>query len=415
MRARIAISGADAQAARVLLRQAGYTVVDGSDGAVDLTVVDEWTAESARVVSHARATGSRVTVLAEMLLEAAPGRVVAVTGTAGKTSTCRVLEAILRFARVPVLISSTARSGNAWPDHSVADGLASASPDAVLVAELTSTHLCHMSEVHPDVAVVTTIRPDHVELHGTLDDYHRAKRRLVADLTDRDQLILPTDDPHTLAVLGPVRGHRWGFGTAPAPRGAISANGSVVLTAAGDEASCRTELDGPLLRAALAGSAAALALGIAPDQVAAALADIHPVMHRQAPREGPRGITIIDDSMAGTPVKALAAIHQFAGSDLVVVLGGDDRLPGAPVHAAPEEEAALREATAAARKAAGTIVAFGPASARIRDYMEPDAGAEDLAGALALAVAACPDGGTVLVSPMFPMSPEDRERVAGTR
>jgi len=415
MRARVATSGPDAVIARDILRGRGCEVSDDGDDPVDVVVVDEWTAETDPVVVAARRGGSRVTVLAELILDGAPRPVVGVTGTAGKTSTCRALEHIVTACGVPVAISSTARSGNAWPDHSLAAHLGAPAPGTVTVAELTSTHLCHMTHVHPDVAVVTSIRPDHLELHGGFDAYVGAKRRLVAELTDDDAVVLPADDAQTIGLLGPVRGVPWAFGAEVSGHGAFARPPAVRLRAPGAECDVATALEGPPLRAALAACAAALALGLHPDRVGAAVTGLGPVSHRQAPRGGPRGITIVDDSMAATPFKVQAALQRFASAPLVVVLGGDDALGGQPVHASPEESDLMAQVLAMAQAEARAVVTFGPARARLEPHVVPTAGADDIAQALEMAIGLCPDGGTVLVSPMFPLTPAEREVAAGLR
>lgn len=413
MRARVVTSGPDAHAAEAILRDDGHELVEDPAAPIDLLVVDEWTPETAPVVREARAAGARITLLAELVLDRAAGPVVGVTGTAGKTSTCRALESILRSCGRHVAISSTARSGNAWPDHSLAADPGLGDPGTVVIAELTSTHLCHMTRVHPDIAVVTTIRPDHLELHGGEEAYVRAKQRLVAELRDDDALVLPTDDRDTLEALGPVTGRRWGFGATPSGPGAFCVQGDVRLVGLQDSATCATHLQGPLLRAALAAAAAAMALGIPAASAGAALASVVPAEHRQVVRPGPAGITIVDDTMAATPLKARAAIDRFRGPGLALVIGGDDALPGQPVHATAEEEALLGEVLREARDAAEVIIAFGPARARIAAHLAPDIEEDDLPGALRAAQAACPAGGTVLLSPMFPLTPREREVAAG--
>jgi len=396
-----------------ILGNRGHTVVSDPSAPVDLLVVDEWTSETDGSVSVARAEGVTVTVLAEMILDGLPHPVVGVTGTAGKTSTCRALEAILRESGRPVAISTTARSGNAWPDHSLADQLGTAAQGTVVIAELTSTHLCHMSNVHPDVAVVTKIRPDHVELHGGVHAYVAAKRRLVAQLDADDRVVLPTDDPETIRLLGTVRAEPWGFGTLATGPGAYAVDGGALLMSPRGALRVPSALEGPLLRSGLAAASAALALGIDPDEIAEGLRSLRPFGHRQAPRSGPRDITIVDDTMAATPVKVRAALEQFGGPGLVLVLGGDDALAGAAVHASPEEEAMLAETLALARERARAIVAFGPARGRILPHLAVDVEADDIADAISRAVDACPDHGTVLVSPMFPLTPAEREVAAG--
>ncbi len=413
VRVRIGTTGPDAHAAEALLRARGAGIVDDPDAPVDMLVVDEWTAETATHVIAARTAGAAVSVLAELILADAPRPLVGVTGTAGKTSTCRALEAILRACARPVAISTTARSANAWPDHSLADQLGAGVPHGcVVIAELTSTHLCHMTHVHPDVAVVTTIRPDHLELHGGYRAYVAAKRRLVAELTDADAVVLPTDDPTTLDALGAVNGRLWGFGDAPTGLGAFAVPGGVLLRAPDGQCDAPTDLEGPPLRALLAAAAAALALGLTAAECADAVAHVPIVDHRQAQRPGPRGITIVDDSMAATPLKTHAALERFIGPGLVVVLGGDDALGGEPVHSGAEEQAALREALALVRESAAVVVAFGPVRDRIATHIACDSSCAEIDEALTLAIRSCPDGGTVLVSPMFPLTPAQRERAA---
>jgi UDP-N-acetylmuramoylalanine-D-glutamate ligase len=285
----------------------------------------------------------------------------------------------------------------------------------VTIAELTSTHLCHMDSVRADVGVVTMLRPDHVDLHGDLDRYYAAKRRLVGRMPASSSVVLPLDDQQTTDILGPIDRTTWGFGamTGATPDGAFEVDGHFVLAAGGRSAQRDLPATGTTLRAAMAAAAAALALGIDPQAVADALDGLPSVAHRLAARPGPGGITIIDDSMAATPLKAAAGIRQAPAGPLVVVVGGNDAPAGAPVHASPEEVAALSEALLAVRARAHCLIAFGPAAQRVVAQVPVDQQVGSLADALDAALSRCPQGGTVMISPMFPLSPDDRARAAG--
>lgn len=379
---------------------------------VDLLVVDEWTPEDAPWVEEARAAATPTTVLAELLLADAPGPVAAITGTAGKTSTSRALAHLLRACGVPVCISGTARSGNAWPDHSLAGNMP---PGAVVVAELTSTHLCHMGDIRADVGVVTTVRPDHVELHGSIERYYAAKQRLVNAVPPGAPVVLPMDDPRTLDALGVGAKPEWGFGRAiGGGMGAFQPEpGRVLLRGPGGEHVTSLPTRGTAARAVLAASAAALALGVDPDALGSALASVPDPPHRMAARALGNGITLIDNTMAATPLKVAAGIADAPPGPLVLVVGGDRSPTGLRVHDSPEERDALHEALALARARATVLIAFGPAAADVRDVVEPDAVVPDIGGALDLAVSSCPAGGAVMVAPMFPMGPHEREFVAG--
>ncbi len=415
MRARLLVSDPeDAAAAARLLAAAGWeTQARPQHGPVDLIVVDEWTPETAPHVVAARASGTPVTVLAELVLQRAAGPVVAVSGTAGKTSTCRALAHIITACGGTVAISGTARSGNAWPDRSL---VVAPPADAVTIAELTSTHLCHMGEVRADVAVLTRIRPDHSELHGGLERYYAAKRRLVDAAPPGAAYVLPVDDPVTMRLLGRPLVPGWAFGRVDRARmdGAFVVRDSVVLRAGGTEVAGPPGATGTALRAALAAACSAMALGVPPDAVAAALGGIPVVPHRMARHGVSRGITLIDDTMAATPLKALAAIRAVPDGPLVLIVGGDDAPGGTPVHTAPEESAALARALDLARSRADRLIAFGPAAQRVAAHVRVDDRTDDVTEALAVALARCPRGGTVLASPMFPVGPADREWVAAS-
>ena len=89
-----------------------------------------------------------------------------ITGTAGKSTTASLAVQLLHGAGVSAHASRHARLGHLWAaDDLVADlGLLVAGD--VVVLELTSSHLAFMSS-SPDVAVVTSFWPDHLELHGS--------------------------------------------------------------------------------------------------------------------------------------------------------------------------------------------------------------------------------------------------------
>ncbi len=402
----------DAQAAECILVDRGYTVDRGESRPGDvLLVVDEWTPEHASHVERARALGVPVTVLAELVLQSLPRPVVAVTGTAGKTSTCRALAHLAREAGRTPAISGTARSGNAWPDHSLVDPPAGAD---LTIAELTSTHLCHMGKVAPDVAIVTCIRPDHVELHGDIAAYITAKQRLVAHLGPRDALVLPCDDPATRTAIGPTGGTRWWFGGsryAAGRHGAFIDGDALLLRAPDDEVAGATHAVGTRARSLAAAAAGALALGIAARDVARAMGTVPTPPHRMDRRMTPSGIAIIDDTMAATPLKGAAALADAGPGDLVVVIGGDPAPGGVPVHADPAAQEALVSAVREARRRARVLVAFGPAAAAVAAIARPDYVVGDIDEAIDTGLRHATPGGSVLVTPMFPLPPDARERV----
>ena len=98
----------------------------------------------------------------------------------------------------------------------------------------------------------------------------------------------------------------------------------------------------------------------------------------------------------------------------MLVAGGELTSAGLPVHASPEEQRLLEEACAEARRAARLVVLFGPAAGRLAPLLDPTpvVVAGDVEHAVATAGERLSGADTLLVSPMFPVSLEERERIA---
>ena len=143
---------------------------------------------------------------ADLLLRFSPVPVLGVTGSAGKTTTARLAEAMLRASGVETLASSDAPADNAWPTADLLERALAARPPAWCVAELTSNHLAVCS-ASPQIACITNVWADHVDQHGSLAAYLEAKRRIVAFQAADDWTIVNADDPGAveLAAASPAR------------------------------------------------------------------------------------------------------------------------------------------------------------------------------------------------------------------
>jgi UDP-N-acetylmuramoylalanine--D-glutamate ligase len=345
---------------------------------VEPLVVDEWTPETDPAVVAARAAGRPVTCLAERVLASSPVPVVGITGTAGKTTTAHLLAAMLDAAGHPYAMGRTARAANAWPDDALLAALPSLRPPAVVVAELTSTHLCYMATA-PAIAVVTCLWPDHAEYHGSEAAYLRAKRRILDRQRSGDVAVLNGADPGSAALgdVGPAR-RAWFEGVGPATSLAAAA-------------------------------ATARVLGLPEAAIAVVTARGIALPHRFRERVWTGAIRAVDDGMAATPGKVLAALARLGGARVVWIGGGDD---DGLVHTSPAEAAALAAACAAVRDAGWRPVLFGPAAARLA----PGVGGAvvgTLADAIARARALARPGDVVLFAPMFPVGMAERELFAG--
>ncbi len=150
---------------------------------VDLVVLSPGVSPGLPILEKARER--KIPVLSELdlasfFLEDTP--LVAVTGTNGKSTTVKLIEAILTGQGLNVV-----SAGNIGiPLITVIDK----NYDAIVV-EVSSFQLEQSYRFHPHVGVLLNITPDHLDRHGTLEDYRAMKLRLFSNQTGDDYLILP--------------------------------------------------------------------------------------------------------------------------------------------------------------------------------------------------------------------------------
>ena len=140
-------------------------------------------------LAAAKARGSEITSEMEVFLKLCPCRVIAITGSDGKTTTSTIISELLKAAGYRVHLGGNI--GNPLlcetPDIQ---------PEDITVLELSSFQL-HSMCCCPDVAVITNLTPNHLDKHKDFQDYIDAKRRITERQTESCRLILNLDDEHS--------------------------------------------------------------------------------------------------------------------------------------------------------------------------------------------------------------------------
>ena len=247
--------------------------------------------------------------------------IAAVTGTNGKSTTVRLLEAMLRAAGL------RARAAGNVGDAAL--GLVGDALDAA-VLEVSSFQLEAVDAFRPRAALLLNVTPDHLDRHGDMAAYLAAKLRLFARQQPGDVAILSADCP----VVGGLReadfaARVWRFSVrGPVARGACYDAGQLVLRLESGEQ--RLSLDalppllGPLRSNALAALLGAVALGADPRRALGALASFRALPHRCELVAEAHGVRWLDDSKATNPSAAVAAVANLPGP-LLWILGGKDK------------------------------------------------------------------------------------------
>jgi UDP-N-acetylmuramoylalanine--D-glutamate ligase len=262
-----------------------------------------------------RARARRVWGDIELAYRMLPVPIVAVTGTNGKSTTTRLIEAMLREAGV-----RARAAGNLGPPALALVG----APLDVAVLEVSSFQLETVEAFRPAVGVVLNVTPDHYDRHADFADYLAAKRRLFAMQRPDDVAVVGVDDAGARACAEGAPGRRLEFSTrAQVAAGAWLDAGDAVL---------RRD-DGRLLRLPVAGLppmppenrlaalCAVAALGVDPEKAWRALPGFQALSHRLQPVARRAGALFVDDSKATNPGAALRALASF-GEPLVWIGGG---------------------------------------------------------------------------------------------
>jgi UDP-N-acetylmuramoylalanine--D-glutamate ligase len=331
-----AVTVADRSADRTAaLAAAGAAIsLDGAlPAGTDLVVTSPGWRPDAPLLAAAAAAGIEVigeVELAWRLRGPDPAPWLALTGTNGKTTTVRMLEAMLRAAGLRAV--ATGNVGLPVLDAVLADP-----PYQVLAVELSSFQLYWSPSVRPLAAALLNLAPDHLDWHGGFDGYAAAKARVYAG----DPVAVYNADDPAVTALAAGNPRRAGFTLRePAPE-QLGVRAGVLL----DRAFGGDPGDGVVLAAvadilpagppalphqvanALAAAALARAYGLAPAAIRAGLRGFVPERHRNAPVAAVAGVSYVDDSKATNPHAAAASL---AGYPRVVWVAGG-LLKGAPV------------------------------------------------------------------------------------
>jgi len=245
--------------------------------------------------------------------------IAAVTGTNGKSTTVRLLEAMLRAAGL------RARAAGNVGDAAL--GLVG-EPLDVAVLEVSSFQLETTESFRPRVAVLLNLAPDHLDRHGDLAGYLAAKARIFQNQTADDVAILNAD-PALDDLAQSLTGQVFRFAVrGSVTRGACWDGDAVVLRGVGMAQRIALEglprPSGPLRENLLAALLAAIALDAEPSKALSALAGFRALPHRCELVAERGGVRWVNDSKATNPSATVPALALATGP-LLWIAGGKDK------------------------------------------------------------------------------------------
>lgn len=381
----LAETAAQLRAAGVKLELGGH--VDASFLEQDLIVVSPGVPAKLPPLELARKRGIPVWSEIELAWRYLRGKLVAITGSNGKTTTTALLAHILQTSNIPTLVG-----GNIGTPLLA---LVERSTDpAVTVAEISSFQLETIDKFRPEIGVLLNLTPDHLDRHGTFEEYARAKMRMFENQLERDMAVLNADDPEITKRM-PAKPHIFWFSRQKrVATGAFLRDNEIIFRNEGSEAALARRDQIPLrgehnVENVLAACAAAYLAGATPAAIASGVKSFRGVEHRLEFAGEISGVQFYNDSKATNVDAAVKAVEAFPGP-LVVILGGKDKgSPYTPLRDLLHERARLALLIG---EAAPKIAADLEGAVEIRQ-------AGTLERAMQLASEAAQPGDTVLLAP----------------
>ena len=353
----------------------------------DLIVVSPGVPAKLPALEEARARDIPVWSEIELAWRFLRGRLVAITGSNGKTTTTALVAHILKTAGIPALIG-----GNIGVPLL---SLVESSTDAtVTVAEISSFQLETIQDFRPETGVLLNLTPDHLDRHASFEDYASAKMRLFENQLERDAAVLNADDPEVTRRM-PAGPHIFWFSRRKrVAEGAFLSGDQIILRSEGSEIPVARRSEIALrgehnVENVLAACAAAYLAGAEPAAIENGVKTFRAAEHRLEFAAEIAGVQYYDDSKATNVDAARKAIEAFPGR-LIVILGGRDK--GSPY-------ATLREPLHARARMA---ILIGEAAPKIAAELGGSVSIEQagtLDRAVALAAEAAQAGDVVLLAP----------------
>ncbi len=293
----------------------------------DLVIVSPGIPPSSQILKELSLSGKTIISEVELAYQEAERPFIAVTGTNGKTTTTTLISRILENAGKTALACGNIGT----PIISLVDSGAD-----YFVAELSSFQLTFSPTLRAKVAVMMNFRPDHLDWHGSVEAYKRAKFVLFEGNHSPEWAVLNADDPvcHEIADLTDAN-ILW-FSRDPETAKAhdnwitLIKGEAVINTAERGKQRLFKVQDLKLVGAhnqenAMAAAAATWLVGTPTDAIIDAITTFEGVEHRLEPVLTLSGVTYYNDSKATNPDASLSALAAFTPQKVVLIAGGRDK------------------------------------------------------------------------------------------
>lgn len=356
--------------------------------AADLVVTSPGVPPGQPVFDAARERGVEIIGELELAWRWVQGRVIAITGTKGKSTTTTLVGRMLAAAGRKVLVG-----GNIGVPLSAQ--VDESTPETVHVVETSSFQLDTTTTFRPWIAVWLNFADDHLDRHPTVEAYASAKARIFANQTAEDWAVVNADDPVVMARSAATSARRMPFALSGGIANGFVVDGDWIVKRTGTSVErfvplAAIELTGRhMVNNVLAATAATFLAGAPRTAMVDALRGFRGLEHVMEPAGEIRGVRFVNDSKATNVEAARRSIESFPRG-VVAIVGG--RFKGGDLRE-------LREPLSTRGRA---VVAIGEAAPLVRAALTgvvPVIEAHSMREAVERGYDAAAPGGVVLLAP----------------
>jgi len=265
--------------------------------------------------------GAVLTSEMEVFFEVCPCKVIGVTGSDGKTTTTSIIAEILKNEGRTVHVGGNIGT----PLLTKADKM---SADDIAVLELSSFQLITMSK-SPDVAVVTNLSPNHLDIHKDMEEYTEAKRNIFMYQSQTARAVFNLDNEYTRMYADSAPGQVLFFSRREHVRNGVFLDGGIIYEATDGKAEAVMQA-GEILLPGIHNvenymAAFAAVRGLAGrDAMIQTANTFRGVQHRIELVRTHRGVRYYNDSIASSPTRTIAGLRAF-DQKVILIAGGKDK------------------------------------------------------------------------------------------
>jgi UDP-N-acetylmuramoylalanine--D-glutamate ligase len=300
---------------------------------IEVVVVSPGVPSNSIPIRYADRAGAEILGEIELASRFLKGRVVGITGTNGKTTTTTLIGELLKDAGITVQVGGNIGK----PLISLVD---SSSDEGWTVVELSSFQLETIRDFHPTVAIVLNVTPNHMDRYESFTDYAAAKHRIFMNQVPGDVAILNADDEVVSSWAGGLRAHVVKFSVRQQLDEGLFLRGDDIVSRSRNRERILQSRNEMNLRGlhnvenVLAGLAAGLACGAAPESMRETVRHFRPVEHRLEFVRELESVKFYNDSKATSvdaTLKALEAFSDDPGKVILILGGRGKKAPYAPL------------------------------------------------------------------------------------